>query len=132
MNKKELKKKFEKAKEVVKAKADDAVCFYKLHRSDVNAAVAGFVGAIVSYTFITKKLSSKESDESDESDENDADVDLDKYYDCRRVFNIDGKEVAGLYQYLGKKDGAAVWLDPEDEEFKSLDEFFRNDRENMI
>lgn len=128
MKKEELKKKLEKAKEVIKAKADDAACFYKLHRSEVNAAIAAFVGGTVGTALITKKLSSKGSDEV----EDDADEELDKYYDCRRVFNIDGKEIAGLYQYLGKKDGAAVWLDPEDEEFSGLDKFFREDRENMF
>ena len=128
--KKELKKKFEKAKEVVKAKADDAVCFYRLHRSEVNAAVAAFIGGTISTVLITKKLSSKEDDESDEK--GCYDVDLDKYYDCRRTFNIDGREVSGLYQYLGKKDGAAVWLDPEDEEFMELDKFFREDNEHKF
>lgn len=130
MNKEELKKKFEKAKEVVKAKADDAVCFYKLHRSEVNAAVAAFVGGTIGTILITKKLSDKEGDESEKV--GCYEVDLDKYYDCRRTFNIDGREIAGLYQYLGKKDGSAIWLDPEDEEFSKLDKFFREDRENMI
>lgn len=128
MNKQELKKKIEKAKEVIKAKADDVVCFYKLHRSEVNAAIAAFVGGTIGTVLITKKLSSKGSD----GVEDDADEDLDRYYDCRRVFNIDGKEISGLYQYLGKKDGSAIWLDPEDEEFSELDKFFREDRENMF
>lgn len=128
MNKEELKKKIEKAKEAIKAKADDAVCFYKLHRNEVNAAIAAFVGGTIGTVLITKKLSSKGSDEV----EDDADEDLDRYYDCRRVFNIDGKEIAGLYQYLGKKDGSAIWLDPEDEEFSELDKFFRDDNEHKF
>lgn len=121
--------KFEEIKEKIHDKVEDAKGFYKLHRNAVNGAVAGFVGALVGTVVITKKLGSKSSEEVDEEDSGEKWDET--YYDRERTFNIDGKEVSGLYQYLGS-DGIAIWLVMDDPKTKELDKRFREDREDAI
>ena len=122
--------KFEEIKKKVHDKVEDAKDFYKLHRSSVNGAIAAFVGAAVGTVVITKKLGSKGAGE--EVDEEDTAEKWDEtYYDRERVFNIDGKEVSGLYQYLGS-DGIAIWLDMDDKETRELDKHFREDNEDAL
>lgn len=116
-------KTFKEIKEKIKQKAEDAKDFYKLHRNAVNGAVAGFVGALVGTVVITKKLGSKGAGEEVEDGDSGEKWD-ETYYDRERTFNIDGREVSGLYQYLGS-DGAAIWLDMDDPETRNLDKSFR-------
>lgn len=121
--------KFEEIKKKIHDKVEDAKDFYKLHRNTVNGAVVGFVGALVGTAVITKKLGAKSSEEVDEGEPGEKWDET--YYDRERTFNIDGKEVSGLYQYLGS-DGIAIWLDMDDPETKELDKRFREDREDAI
>ena len=125
MNIKEIGKK-------IKEKAADAKDFYRLHRSSVNGAIAAFIGGTIGTVAITKALN-KGNPEADicEGTEPEEDPIDETYYDRERVFNIDGRDVSGLYQYLGS-DGVAIWLDMHDQETKELDRHFREDNENAI
>ncbi len=128
----------------IRDKAADAKDFYRLHRSSVNGAIAALIGGTIGTVAITKALN-KGDPEADicEGAKGDPEADIcegakpeedpivETYYDRLRVFNIDGKEVSGLYQYLGS-DGVAIWLDTHDQETRELDKHFREDNENAI
>ena len=116
----------------IRDKAADAKAFYKLHRSQVNGAVAALIGGTIGTVAITKALKgdNPESDICDGGTEPKWPTD-ETYYDRERTFKIDGREVNGLYQYLGS-DGVAIWLDMDDTETQELDRYFREDNENAI
>lgn len=125
-------KKLKEIGKKIRDKAEDAKDFYRLHRSSVNGAIAAFIGGTIGTVVITKALNKGDPEanicEGAEPEEEPID---ETYYDRERVFNIDGKEVSGLYQYLGS-DGAAIWLDMQDQETRELDKHFREDNENAI
>lgn len=116
----------------IRDKAADAKDFYRLHRSSVNGAIAALIGGTIGTVAITKALN-KGDPEADicEGAEPEKEPIDETYYDRERVFNIDGRDVSGLYQYLGS-DGVAIWLDMQDQETRELDKHFREDNENAI
>lgn len=125
-------KKLKEIGKKIRDKAADAKDFYRLHRSSVNGAIAALIGGTIGTVAITKALN-KGNPEADicEGTEPEKEPIDEAYYDRERVFNIDGKEVSGLYQYLGS-DGVAIWLDMQDQETRELDKHFREDNENAI